>query len=176
MAGWCSAVDVSPEYLLDYCWGRPAEATIQHVLPAINDADLAVEAQRFNDLQHSHLEPVSAAEGARELVSRLNDNDIPWAVVTSSTRLVANARLVRAELDVANLITSEDVHVGKPDPTCYLVAAQKLGAHPSQCLVIEDADSGIEAARRGGMTSAGLRGIGGDIPIETLLDLLPLLV
>ena len=55
---------------------------------------------------------------------------------------------------------SEDVTVGKPDPQVFLVAASRLDVPPSQCLVVEDAAAGVEAARRAGMLSVGVRAKG----------------
>jgi sugar-phosphatase len=75
-----------------------------------------------------------------------------WAVATSGTRAVATDRLQRAGLPIPGvLICAEDVPRGKPSPDVYLLAAAGLGVVPSQCLVIEDAPAGIEAARAAGM-------------------------
>lgn len=49
------------------------------------------------------------------------------------------------------IVTAEDVQKGKPDPEVFLLAAQKLGIAPADCLVFEDSDKGIEAAKRAGM-------------------------
>jgi beta-phosphoglucomutase len=48
-------------------------------------------------------------------------------------------------------VTADDVDTGKPDPEIFLQAAQKLGVDPNQCVVMEDASNGVEAARSGGM-------------------------
>ena len=47
--------------------------------------------------------------------------------------------------------TSEDVSRGKPHPDLFLTAAERLGAAPSDCVVVEDSDVGIECARNAGM-------------------------
>jgi beta-phosphoglucomutase-like phosphatase (HAD superfamily) len=49
------------------------------------------------------------------------------------------------------VVTGEDVIHGKPDPDCFLLAAKKIDVIPSKCLVFEDTDAGVEAARRAGM-------------------------
>ncbi len=49
------------------------------------------------------------------------------------------------------LVTSEDVTRGKPHPDLFLAAAEKLGARPADCIVVEDSDVGIECARNAGM-------------------------
>ena len=54
------------------------------------------------------------------------------------------------------MISSEEVRAGKPEPDVFLAAASKLGVSPRDCVVIEDAPAGIEAARRAGMKSVGV--------------------
>ena len=50
----------------------------------------------------------------------------------------------------------DEVQDGKPDPEVFLLCARRLGAEPADCVVIEDAPAGVEAARRANMTSVGL--------------------
>jgi sugar-phosphatase len=56
----------------------------------------------------------------------------------------------------AVLISSDDVHRGKPDPEGYLIAAERLGVAPEHCLVIEDTPAGLEAARTAGMQALAI--------------------
>ena len=49
----------------------------------------------------------------------------------------------------------------KPDPEVFLKAAEMLGVPPAECLVVEDADAGIEAGRRGGMKTLSVKGAAG---------------
>lgn len=79
---------------------------------------------------------------------------IPMAVVTSSTRTEANAVIAALHLSryFPVIVTAEDVDRGKPDPQGYLLAAAELHTRPDQCLVVEDAPSGIQAARKAGMS------------------------
>jgi HAD superfamily hydrolase (TIGR01509 family) len=78
---------------------------------------------------------------------------IPMAVVSGSRH--KPVELTLAQLDLAKyfdlLICAEDYVKGKPDPDCFLLAAEKLKVDPADCLVFEDADLGIEAAKRAGM-------------------------
>ena len=78
---------------------------------------------------------------------------IPFAVVSGSTR-----NSVTASLKVLNLLDRFEVLVcageykkGKPDPEAFLTAASKLGVAPESCLVFEDTDMGIQAAKAAGM-------------------------
>ncbi len=54
------------------------------------------------------------------------------------------------------IVDGNEVSMSKPDPEVFLKAASKLGVHPENCLVIEDAISGIQAAKAGGMFAAGI--------------------
>jgi sugar-phosphatase len=73
------------------------------------------------------------------------------------------------------LVTTDDIAAGKPDPAGYLRAAELLGVPASRCLVVEDADVGLAAARAAGARTAALRGLHGDISIATLAELATLL-
>jgi mannitol-1-/sugar-/sorbitol-6-phosphatase len=95
------------------------------------------------------LDGVRAIEGAAEFVARLPQEG--WAIVTSATRRLAEARLEAAGLTPPPLfITAEDIPFGKPAPDCYLEAARRLGVDVADCLVLEDAPAGIEAGRAAG--------------------------
>jgi HAD superfamily hydrolase (TIGR01509 family) len=56
------------------------------------------------------------------------------------------------------IITGEDVANGKPAPDLFLLAAQRIGMYPAQCIVFEDTDDGIAAAIAAGMTTFDVRG------------------
>ena len=69
---------------------------------------------------------------------------------------------VRDRIDA--IVTGEDVTRGKPDPQVFLLVAERLGAEPRHCVVIEDAVPGIEAARAAGMKGVALVSTGRDEP------------
>lgn len=78
-----------------------------------------------------------------------------WAIVTSASRALAEARLARAGIAIPSvLVTSDDVERGKPDPTCFRLGAERLGVDVSRCLVFEDTAAGLSAADASG--AAGL--------------------
>lgn len=80
-----------------------------------------------------------------------------WAVVTSASRALAQARLAGAGLAApAVLITSEDVEHGKPDPACFLLGAQRLGFDAARCLVFEDTVAGLAAADGAGASALAI--------------------
>ena len=54
------------------------------------------------------------------------------------------------------VVTGDDLTRGKPDPQAYLLAAERLGAKPERCLVIEDSDNGVRAGKAAGCLVAGI--------------------
>ncbi|MEU5582091.1 HAD family hydrolase [Streptomyces huasconensis] len=92
--------------------------------------------------------------GTRELLESLPADR--WAVVTSATRVLAEARLAEVGIRPGLLIAADDITRGKPDPEPYLLAAEKLGADPARCVVFEDAPAGLQAGRAAGMTTVAL--------------------
>lgn len=91
-------------------------------------------------------------EGVPALVKKLKRENYKLALVTGAGR----RRLQKSDLDsflsfFEAVITADDVAAGKPDPAPFLAAAQALGVPPSECLVVENAPLGIEAAKAAGM-------------------------
>ena len=80
------------------------------------------------------------------------------AVVSSAPRenveTILRSLAIDDSFDV--IIAEEDASPGKPDPQGYLLAAQRLGVKPSECVVVEDAPGGVEAAKLAGMLCLGL--------------------
>jgi sugar-phosphatase len=60
------------------------------------------------------------------------------------------------------LVSSDGLERGKPDPACFLIAAQRLGADPTRCVVLEDAPTGIHAGRAAGAVVVAVRTTHGD--------------
>ena len=93
--------------------------------------------------------------GSRKLLEQLEGAGAKWAIVTSGTR-----PLVTGWLDVMKLahprfmVTAEEVKIGKPDPACYRLGAQRLGLGedlgPKDVLVLEDAPAGVRAGKAAG--------------------------
>ncbi|KAI0344098.1 HAD-like protein [Trametopsis cervina] len=75
-----------------------------------------------------------------------------WTIVTSSTNVYAPRVLTVCGLPVPplGLVTSSDVANGKPHPAPYLAGARRLGVNPANCIVVEDAPSGILSGRAAG--------------------------
>src|ERR1700738_4814568 len=80
---------------------------------------------------------------------------IPFAVVSGSTRESVTASLTSLNLldRFDTLVCAGDYRKSKPDPEAFLLAANRLGVAPETCLVFEDTEMGIQAARAAGMAS-----------------------
>lgn len=93
--------------------------------------------------------------GIVALLELLAAHDVPRAVATSTRSPLAQRKLAAAGLlahfDV--VCTSSDVAAPKPAPDVYLLAAERLGVAPAQCLVLEDSPTGVRAALAAGMTA-----------------------
>ncbi|MEU9295338.1 HAD-IA family hydrolase [Streptomyces sp. NPDC048266] len=93
----------------------------------------------------------AAFDGASELLGALPPDR--WALVTSNYEHRVRGRFERTGLPLPGLlIDAASVVEGKPSPVPYLTAAEKLGADPAECLVIEDAPSGVRSGLAAGMT------------------------
>ncbi|MGW6586194.1 HAD family hydrolase [Streptomyces globisporus] len=97
----------------------------------------------------------TAFDGATELLQALRPG--AWALVTSNYEHRVRGRFARTGLPVPEtVVDAAAVEEGKPSPVPYLQAAARLGARPEDCLVIEDAPSGVTSALRAGMTVWGV--------------------
>ncbi len=96
---------------------------------------------------------IKSLPGAVELLQSLKKQGVKMAIASSTP--IENIRLVTRSLGIENcfqaLVTGHDVTEGKPSPRVFLLAAQRLGVEPRNCIVIEDAVAGVTAARRAGM-------------------------
>ncbi len=89
----------------------------------------------------------------RALVDLLADAGVPMAVASGSTREAIDAILAGTGLAdrLTTVVSSDEVARGKPAPDVFLEAARRLGADPADCVVLEDAAPGAEAAHAAGM-------------------------
>lgn len=91
--------------------------------------------------------------GVRELLGALRDSGVRRSVGSSTPRSNLDAIFAATGLDTFfdAVVCGDDVTNGKPAPDVFLLAAHRLGLVPADCIVIEDAHVGIEAAHRAGM-------------------------
>lgn len=180
--------DTEPQYTI--FWGEqcrefhPERPGLEHeikgqTLVQIYDAwfsgDLADKqaliTQRLNDYE-SRME-YRYVNGFVEFIAVLRKQGVKTAVVTSSNRpkmeaVYASHPEFRELFDV--ILTSEDFEHSKPDPDCYLKAAQRLGVAIGNCVVFEDSFNGLKSGRAACMYVVGLATTNSKDAIRPLCD------
>ena len=112
---------------------------------------------RLNDFEQTMR--FDYVEGFEDFVSRLRSRGVKTAVVTSSNiAKMQSVYQIRSEFRQMfdAILTSEDFERSKPDPDCYLKAAERLGAEIDECIVFEDSFNGLKSGRAAGMKVVGL--------------------
>ena len=172
---WANRYSIDPTDALAIAHGNPADSTVRALRPDLDEGEVAEAAAYQLAMQYDDLVDVVPTSGSHRLIETLDRHDLGWAVVTSADRRLAAARLAAVGMSVPVLVTVEDVVVGKPDPEGYLLAAQILGVSPSSCLVVEDTETGLDAARAAGAMTAAVKGLDADLRLGDLGQLADLL-
>jgi beta-phosphoglucomutase len=117
---------------------------------------LAAQKNDFYRQSLQQLTPASLLPGAAEMLAQLRRRGIKSAIgsVSKNTPLILERTGLAGKVDA--VVDGNDITRSKPDPEVFLVGAQRLGLKPVECLVVEDAPAGIEAARRAGMAFLGI--------------------
>lgn len=102
--------------------------------------------------------PLPAMLGSLEFLHLLKKNGVQMGLVTSSdnTKVERAFKLHHLENMFDTIVTADRITKGKPDPMCYLLAADDLHVSPADCLVFEDSFAGIQAGTAAGMRVIGL--------------------
>lgn len=136
-------------------------------------------AEKKNNIYRDYLKTMTQAdlpEDVDKALKELKNRGYALAIGSSSK----NAKTILERLGLGEFFDAvsdgTNITKSKPDPEVFLKAAEFLGEKPENCLVVEDAASGIEAAAAGGFDSAGLGEAAKSekctYPIKTVLDLL----
>ena len=149
---WADRHGIDVAQIVQVMHGVRSVETIRAVAPQL---DAAQEAAWLTAREVADTDGVVPMPGARQLLAALPAAS--WTVVTSGSADLARARLQAAGLPVpAQIVTADDVTLGKPAPEPYLLGASRLGIAPERCLVVEDAPAGIQAGRSAGMRVLGI--------------------
>jgi beta-phosphoglucomutase len=128
-----------------------------------NEQEIAALGERKEEIYRAAAGAgVDLLPGVRKLVEELHEAGFVQAIGSSAPH--ANLELILRLTGIARhfsaVIGSEDTQRGKPDPQVFLLAARRLGVPPDRCVVFEDAPSGVQAARAGGMKCIAVRFVG----------------
>ena len=128
------------------------------------DAEFAVKIDRQAAIARSEeiycdgSSPIAEIARVAGIAKRMR-GQLPAAVASGGPRRLVHRTLTACGLwpFFDHVITFDDVGEGKPSPALFLEAARRMGVSPSDCLVFEDSDEGLEAAHRAGMTVVDVR-------------------
>ncbi len=151
---WARKYDVpdADNYMVPH--GMRAIEIVKSLRP---DIDPLVGLREIEDLEIADTADLKVLPGAKELLEKLPPGQ--WAIVTSATRRLMVGRLEAAGmLAPKRIIAADDVERGKPDPEPYRKGAELLGAQSRDCIVVEDAPSGVGAGKAAGSRVLGVIG------------------
>ncbi len=125
-------------------FGHLSEERHQEIREAAHQFDLSITPK-----------PVA---GVTDFIRQLREHSLPVGLVTSShhSRMLKMITALDIHEQFTHFVTAHDVSKGKPDPEPYLAMSSKMGLLPGDCLVFEDAISGIQSAQNAGMHSIGI--------------------
>ena len=138
---WAEKQGLDVKAFMPTMHGKRGHDTIRELNLGLDvDAEVAeITRQEMNDV-----EGIVAIDGIHDFLASLPLNK--WAIVTSAPKALAELRLKSVGITPPPVfVTAEDVSRGKPAPDCFLLAAERLGVNPKNCLVFEDAHAGIQA-------------------------------
>lgn len=167
--------------------GRPARESARYLVDTLALPITPEDYLREREVLFATLMPTAQPmPGARELAAALRARGIPMAVATSSARPVFELKTTHhrawfSEFDVVVLGDDPRVARGKPAPDIYLLAARELGVAPRQCVAVEDAPAGVDAACAAGMQVVAVpdpalgrhRVAAADVVLDSLVGLRP---
>lgn len=142
MEAWCLRHDLPLKEVLEACHGQRTEDTVALFAPHLCAKS---EAETLDAEERDALGSLLPIVGAGAFLDSLQA--WRWGIVTSSTDVVARIKLNFCKMPVPPvLITADVVKHGKPHPEPFLSAALAMNLPSAQCLVFEDADSGVRSA------------------------------
>jgi beta-phosphoglucomutase-like phosphatase (HAD superfamily) len=138
--------------------GMPTNELVQeifkksHINKKIDNELVEIISKRKKQI-FKEIEKTPLIEGVNDLLKELNECDCLKAIVTGSTRNEIEATIDKMiglkNFDI--VISGDDVDEGKPHSTPFVKALQKMNLKPSECIVVENAPLGVEAANKSGI-------------------------
>jgi sugar-phosphatase len=151
---WARIYDIPGADTYDVPHGMRAIEIVKTLRP---DIDPEEGLRVIEDLEMEDMDDLKVLPGVKKLLEGLPPER--WAIVTSATKRLLLGRLAMAGLPVpTRLISGDMVERGKPDPEPYRRGAALLGLEPHECVVVEDAPSGVGAGLAAGCRVLGTLG------------------
>jgi sugar-phosphatase len=154
---WCKLYGMPNAEQFQVPHGTRAVDIVRMLKPEFDEAQVAEGLHAIEELELVDTDDLTVLPGVKALLERLPPER--WAVVSSATRRLLVGRLAAAGLPVPERVISGDMVVrGKPDPEPYRRGAELLGFAPGECVVVEDAPSGVGAGVAAGCRVLGVLG------------------
>ena len=150
----------SEEEMLQFMFGRTNEDIIEYAIGKKPDKKLVEKFAQEKEAEYRRMclarpTDMKLAPHAVEFLDFLKENAIPMTIATMSEWCNVEFYIKEFKLkkwfDVDQIVYSDGKIPGKPAPDIYLIAAKNLGLEPKDCVVIEDALSGIQSAKNAGI-------------------------
>jgi sugar-phosphatase len=152
---WCEMYGVPDAESFEVPHGKRAIDIVRMLKPEFDEPQVAEALRVIEDLEIADTGDLTVLPGVKALLAGLPVER--WAIVTSATRRLLLGRLAAAGLPVPErLISGDMVERGKPDPEPYRRGAELLGLKPEDCVVVEDAPSGVGAGIAAGCRVLGV--------------------
>ncbi len=143
------------DFVLD---GRKRDEILRYFLGDLTEEQVRLYGHQKDLLFREEALAINLSEGLQELLQQLQHAGIRMAVASSGSK--GRVHFILEHLDLKGfftaVITGDEVALGKPDPTLFRTAAQWLATLPEDTLVVEDAVSGVKAAKTAGMKCLGI--------------------
>ena len=155
-----SGRDITDEEFNTYFHGRTNKDTLEYLKKReLTEEEVNELAQQkesiYRDLCKSDLSIFKLAPGVERYLNYLKENNIPFTIATASEINNVNFFIKEFQLDkwfdIIKIVYDDGTFRGKPEPDIYLKASEALNIQPDNCIVFEDALSGVQSAQRAGV-------------------------
>lgn len=138
--------------------GLPRAIGIKNILTDISDSKLDKLAEKKQQyfLAMVDEKPPKPLKGVKQFLQSLGENLFYIAAASSSKNAPFVLKKTKLDHFFNTIVSGHDFKKPKPDPELFLLAAERMGMIPSECVVFEDAYHGVEAGNRGGMYTIGM--------------------
>ena len=175
---WASLVDAAARHFghpsvtreaFRAVYGQPTQSDVDHFFP-----DQTVESVEAYYEAHfaEHAGAAEVVPGAVELLTALERQGVPTAVITNTPSALARRMLEAASLSPNAVVGGSDIPKAKPAPDMIFRACELLGIEPWDALVVGDSPSDKQAAAAAGAPFAGIGGIEGNFTLSDLHQVL----
>ena len=149
--------ELSEEEIIDYIHGRTNDVILNHFIGNLSDDEIQMLAAEKEQVYQDEVrkERLQLIDGVEDLLDTLVEKDVAFTIATASPKMNVDFYFDYFELgkwfDPSRVIYDDGSFPGKPEPDIYKKAAATLGFKPEDCIVFEDAVTGIQSANAAGI-------------------------